>query len=101
MNGLEQLDEWTFDVHRGEFMPAVEVHDLAKKRDLFYTARDQLSNFANNFVDRTTALPAARPRHNAKCAMHVAALHDRNERGRLPRFQFVVANRRGRPGFLL
>ncbi len=33
--------------------------------------------------------------------MHVAALHDRNERGGLPRFQLVVADRFRRAGFFV
>src|SRR5205809_307062 len=38
-------------------------------------------------------LPAARTRDDAKRAMHVAPLHDRHERPRLPLFQFVIEDR--------
>src|SRR2546423_9635685 len=101
MNGFEQLNERTLAVDGREFVPAIQIHDLTQKRDFFHSARDESSYFAYDFVDRTAALRTARPGHDAKGAMHVAPLHDRNKRGRLPLLQLVIANRFGRAEFFL
>ena len=104
---LEQLHEGTFvrlghDAgYSGKLVPTVEVHDLAQERHFFYSVRDKLAHFAHDFCDRAAALGAARPRHDAKSAMHVAALHDGNKGRRLPRPQRVIADRFLRAALLL
>src|SRR2546423_3580709 len=101
MTRLEQLHEGTLAAERREFVATVQVHDLAEERHFLHAARDETANFAHNFLNRSAPLRAAGPRDDAKGAMHIAALHDRDERGRLPLFQFVVANRFGGAAFLL
>ena len=61
---------------------------------------NEFTHFAHNLVDRAAALRAARLRHDAESAMHVAALHDRNESRRLARRDLVLADRFLRTGFL-
>ena len=85
--------------YRGKFVAAIEVHDLAEKRHFLHAMRDERANFGDDLVNGAAALGAARPRHDAKGAMHVAALHDGNERRRLLRRERLIANRRLRTGF--
>src|ERR1700686_2647272 len=80
-------------------MTAVQVYDLSKESDFFHAARDQIACFAHNFRNGTTALGATRLRHDAKSAMHVAALHNRNKGGRLLGHELLLANSRLRSRF--
>src|SRR4051812_17543404 len=80
VHSFEQLHEWTLAVDCWEFMPAKEVHDLAEQRDFFHPAGDELPNFPHDFIDRTAAFSAPGARDDAKRAMHVASLHDRDKR---------------------
>ena len=110
VNRFEQLHEWTLtetgvsapidSVDRWELVAPIEVHDLSQERDLFHPAIDQFPHFPDHLRDRAAALGPARPRNDAKCAMHVAALHDGNKGGRLLRPQSVFADRFLRAGFL-
>ena len=85
MHGLEQLHERTLAVGLRKLVPAIQVHDLTEQRDFLHTTPNEFTHLAHNLFDRAAALGAARLRHNAEGAMHVAALHDGNESGRLAR----------------
>src|SRR5204862_6730377 len=100
MNGLEELNERallaaevTSPGANGEVVPAIKIDDLPQQGHFLHTARDQILHFVHDLADRSTSLRAPGPRDDTKCAMHVATLHDRNERGRLSRFQLVIADR--------
>src|SRR5437763_7537337 len=80
--------------YRWEFVPSIKIHDLPEQCDFFHTARDQFAHLVYDFVDSAAAFGPARPRHDTKRAMHVAALHDRDERGRLLRSERLLANGR-------
>jgi hypothetical protein len=54
--------------------------------------RDERTDFVDDLGDGSAAFGAAGLRDDAKSAMHIAALHDGNERGRLFRFQFLFAD---------
>ena len=95
MHRFEQLDEWTLALHEREFVASKKIHDLAQERHLFHAAGHQLTDFAHDFFDGATSLRASRLRHDAKCAMHIAPLHDGDKRCRLAALQFVVADRFG------
>src|SRR4030095_1059551 len=80
---FEQLDEGAFgpagvnDVgYSGKLVPTVKVHDLAQECHFFYSVLDQPAHFPNDLRDGSAALGTARPRYDAKSAMHTAALHD-------------------------
>src|ERR1700736_3449809 len=94
VDGFEQLHEGTLIVDLRKFMAAVQIHDLPKQRDFLYSAGNEIACFADDFFDRAAALGAARLRNDAKSAMHVAPLHDRDERGCLLRHELLIANRR-------
>src|SRR5262245_16116347 len=81
-------------------MPAIEIDDLAEKRHLFDTPRNELFHFADDCSNCTASLAATRPWDNAKRAMHIAPLHDGNKGRRKLRFQLVVPNRFSRPNFV-
>ena len=49
---------------------------MAEKRDFFHSLCDELANFPDDLCYRPAALGTAGSRHDAKGAMHVAALHD-------------------------
>jgi hypothetical protein len=100
VNGFEQLHKWRFIVDLRKFVATVEINDLSEKRDFFDAARNEIAHFAYNFVDRTAAFRAARLRNDAKSAVHVASLHDRDKRRGLPRRKLLVADRRLRPCLL-
>src|ERR1700726_3330055 len=100
MDDFQQLHERTFVVDLREFVTAIQVDDLSEESAFFHAARDQIACFAHNFPNGTTALGATRLRHDAKSAMHVAALHNRNKRGRLLGREFLFANSRLRSRFL-
>ena len=82
-------------------MAAIEVHDLAKKSHFLHAMRDEGANFGDDFGNGAAAFRSARARHDTKGAMHVAALHDGNERRGLPWSQRLFTNRRLRSGFFL
>ena len=98
--GFQQLHKWTFIINLRKFVPAIQIHDLPEQSDFLHSASHQAAYFAQNLIDRTAALRSARLRDDAEGAMHVASLHDRNESGRLPEHEWLVANRRLRAGFL-
>ena len=52
-----------------------------------------MADLANDLGDRSAAFLTARIRDDAERAAHVAALHDRDEGGRLTGFRHMVANR--------
>src|SRR5215469_5210271 len=79
VNGFEQLNKWAFPIHVTEFVPSVQIHDLTKQSHFLDTAIDQRSNLIDNFLNGAAALMSASERDDAECAMHVAALHNRNE----------------------
>ena len=81
-------------------MATVKIHDLPEQRNLFHAARNEIAHFIHDFVNGTAAFRPARLRHDAECAVHVATLHDRDKRRRLPRRELLLANHRLRPGFL-
>ena len=93
MHRFEQLHERALAVDRREFMAAIEIHDLAEQGHFLDPAGDEFTNFAHDLFNRATALRPAGPRHDAKGAMHVAPLHDGNERRGLPRRELLFANR--------
>src|SRR5438105_15747012 len=105
VHGLQQLHERAFFAagvirqlpdYSSKFVTAVQIHNLSEQSDFFYTACDEIAHFALNLVDLTAALRATRLRDNAKGAMHVASLHDRDKSGSLLRRELLVANRRFR-----
>ena len=81
-------------------MATVKIHDLPEQSDFFDAARDEIAHLADDFINRTTALRAARLRNDAESAVHVASLHDRDKSRRLPGRQLLVANRRLGTSFL-
>ena len=97
---FQQLHERTFAIAFRKFVTAIKIHDLSKQRDFFDTTRDQVAHLPHDLVNGTAALRAARLRDNAKGAMHVASLHNGDERRGLPGCQLLVANRRLRAWFL-
>src|SRR4030095_7605011 len=99
VHGLEQLHKRTFAIALRKLVAAVQVHDLSKQSDFLLSVPNQTAHFVDDFIDGTASLSAARLRDNAESAMHVASLHDRNESGRLPGHQLLIANRRLRAGF--
>ena len=80
--------------------PAVAGDDLAKQGDLPHAALRQRAAFRHDVVHRARTLVAARLRHDAEGAIHVAALLDGDEGGDLPLVQHVVANGVLRAGLL-
>src|SRR5438094_3342215 len=92
MHGFEQLHKRRFLVDLREFVPPIKIHDLSKQRDLLNTPRNEITYFAHDFVNGTASLRTARLRHDAKCALHVASLHNRNERCRFLRSELLLAN---------
>src|SRR6476620_93581 len=105
---FEQLHEGAFGPagvndagYSGKLMPTVEVHDLAQECHFFYSVLDQPAHLPNDLRDGSAALCATRARHDAKSAMHVAALHDGNEGGRLPCPQRMFPDRFLRAALLL
>src|ERR1700686_2520447 len=98
---FEQLHEWTLAPHRWKFVASEKVHDLAEECHLFHTARHEPTDFAHDFLDGAASLRATRLRYGTKRAMHVASLHDGDERGRLPTRELMVADRFGGALFFL
>ena len=87
-DGFEQLHEWalcaaaagdrgysggTRGDHRGSRSGRVTVTSLTP-------SRDERANFGDDLGNGAAALGSARARHDAKGAVHVASLHDRDER---------------------
>src|SRR5438874_5102318 len=101
MDGVEQLHKRTFVVDLRKFVAAVEVYDLTEYRYFGHAVGNLCADVADSLVNRAAALGAACLRHNAKRAVHVAALHDRDERGCLLRRELLIANRRLRSRFLI
>ena len=100
VNGFEQLQR-TLVVDLRKLVASVEINDLSEKGDFFDAVSDKRANFSDDFVDRAALLRTARLRHNTKGAMHVAALHDRDERRRLFRRERLLMNRRLRTDLFL
>src|SRR6266699_2407783 len=92
VHGFEQLHKWTFIIDPRRFVAAVQVHDLPEQRNFLHSTRDQVAHFAHDLINRTAALRATRLRDDAKRAVHVASLHDRDKGGRLPRRELLLAN---------
>ena len=85
--------------HSGKFVTAIQIHDLAEKGYFLDSIGDERANFGDDFGNGAAALGTARPRHDAKGAMHVASLHDRDERRRLFRRERLISNGRLRTDF--
>src|SRR5439155_23100293 len=77
VDGGEEIDE------RGltGIFPAVACDDLPEQRDFFDSGIHESLDFVHDFRDRPAAFAAARVGHDAERAIHVAALHDADERG--------------------
>ena len=101
MNSLQQLHKRTLAIAFLKFMPAVKVNDLPEQCDFFDAPADESTHFRHDLVDCATAFGAARPRYDAKGAMHVAALHDGHECCRRFWREGLIANCRLRSKFLL
>ena len=50
MNRFEQLDKRTFAGDGRKFVPAIEIHDLPQKSDLFHAARDEAAHFPDDLL---------------------------------------------------
>src|SRR5438477_8098909 len=85
--------------YSGKFVTAIQVHDLTEQGYFLDPSGDESANFRDDFGNDATALGAARPWHNAKSAMHIASLHDRDERRRLFRRERLITNGRLRTDF--
>src|SRR4029453_8172009 len=94
VHGLEQLKKRTFAFPLRKLVAAGQLHDLPKQSDFLHSVPNQIAHFVDDFIDGTASLPAARLRNNAEGAMHIASLHNRNESGRLPGHELLIANRR-------
>src|SRR4029077_18021920 len=92
MHSFQQLDEWALSLQRRKFVSPIKVHDLPEQGHLPHTILDQPSHFGNNRLDRTTSFLAPRLRHDAKGTMHIAPLHNGNERRRLPLVRRVITD---------
>ncbi len=92
MDGFEQLHERAFAIDLVEFVAAVKVHDLPEQRDFFHAALHQSAHLLHDFRNGPRAFHAARGGNDAERAVHVAALHDRDEGRGLPLAQRVLAN---------
>src|ERR1044072_5545184 len=97
---FQQLYKGTFAIPLWKFVTAIQVYDLPEKGDFFHTMRDQVAHLSHDLIDGTASFCAARLRDDAKGAMHVAALHDGDERNGLPRHQLLITNRRLRAWFV-
>ena len=77
-----------------ELVPAVKIHDLPEQRDLLRRPRaTRPAHFPYDFGNRARPLgPPPRRGHDAERAVHVAALHDRDESRGLPIAQRMLAN---------
>src|SRR5438477_8230342 len=74
-------------------MSAVEIYDLSQKRDFFNAVSNKPAYLVHNLRNGTASLGPSCLRHNAKSAVHVTALHNRDERSRLLFGQVLLANR--------
>src|SRR5581483_10579770 len=83
VNRFQQLYKGSFTVAFRQLMAAIEVYDLTEQGDFLHTIRDQAAHFCHDLVDRTTPFRAACLRNDTKRAMHVASLHDGDERAGL------------------
>ena len=101
VDGIKQLHKWTLIADLRKLVTAVEVYDLTEQGHFFYAARNKLADFGEDLLDCAAPLSAARLGHDAKCAMHVASLHDRDKRGRLFRHQLLMPNGGLRAGFFV
>ena len=66
---------------------------MPKQGHFFHAAGNQFTDFGDNLLDGAAPLGSARLGDNAKCAVHVAPLHDRHERRRLSWSDFLMADR--------
>src|SRR6266853_1450993 len=69
---LEQFYKTGFS----DVFSAVAGHDLSEQGDLFDAVCHKAFNLFDNLRDGPAAFRAARVRHDAKRAIHLAALHD-------------------------
>ncbi len=81
-------------------MAAVEIDDLAEERDFFHPLRDERPDLGHDLRDGARTFRTARARHDAESAVHVAALHDRDEGGNLFRREQMIPDRVLRTGLL-
>ena len=76
-----------FPSTRGKLVPPVKIDDLPQQRHFAHAPRRQSPHLVDDLRDRPAPLRPARRGHDAKSAMHVAPLHDRDKRRDLPRRQ--------------
>src|SRR5580704_1330140 len=72
MYGFQELDERRFVFLFGKFVPAVQVNNLAEKRDLLDPSTNQPADFFDNLRDWTAAFRSSGIGHDTESAMHVA-----------------------------
>ena len=83
---LEQLNKWAQPRALCKLVSTIQIHYLTQQGNLLNAFARQVPNLIDNIFNRATPLCTSRLRHDAKRAVHVAALHNRNERGcRCPR----------------
>src|SRR5215471_5508312 len=85
VDSLQQLHKRAFAVNFCKFVAPVQVDDLTEQSDFLYAAPRQRAHLVNNLPNRSAPFMAARGWNDTESAVHVAALHDRYERGDLPR----------------
>src|SRR5258708_6124929 len=93
---LEQFHETGF----ADVFTSITGHDLSEQGDLFDAVRYQPFNLLDNLRNGPAAFRAARVRHDAKRAIHLAALHNADECRNLPvaiRTEHVIADGRFAP----
>ncbi len=81
-------------------MPPVEIHDLPEQRDFLHALPHERLDLGDDFRDGPGPFRPARARDDAEGAVHVAALHDRDERADLVRREEMIADRVLRAGLL-
>ena len=97
---IEQLNKWAFPVCGGKDMPPVKIDNLSKQGHFLYSFCDERPDLSDNFWDWPAPLVSTRVGDNAKCAMHIAPLHNGYERGDLFFVENVVPDRALRVRFL-
>src|ERR1700722_808371 len=81
---FEQLNKRTFAIHGGEFVPSVEIHYLTEQGHLLDTLLDQGLDLADDLLEWPASFVSSGERDNAKRAMHIAPLHNGDERSERP-----------------
>src|SRR6516165_3210126 len=92
VNSLQQLNKRAFAVNFLEFVAPVQVDDLAQQSDFLNAACDQRTHLIDDLLERSAPLRATCGRNNAESAVHVAALHDRDEGSDLAEGEQMIAN---------